>query len=240
MKVPARNFDGLAKSYRLLEWLAFGRSLETARFSHLDALEGCQRVLILGEGDGRFLARLIRHYPELTAVCMDRSGTMLARAAGRLTELERQRVTFRHADALSEELGRREFDAVVTLFFLDCFREEEAAGLIGRIGLALREESRWVWADFALPTHGWRRWRAHCWLCGLYAFFRWKTGITARRLPPVERLIQAGGFRQQSGKTWQAGLVRSAVFVRQATGAGGPRLGLIEVAHQSGLRSEKR
>ena len=86
MKANTRNFDGLAKIYRLLEWLAFGQILETARFSHLDALKGCRRVLILGEGDGRFLARLIRQYPDLTVVCIDRSRTMLARAAGRLLD----------------------------------------------------------------------------------------------------------------------------------------------------------
>jgi len=153
------GFDGLASAYVWLERLAFGRDLESARFSHLDHLQGCHRVLVLGEGDGRFLAQLVRRFPAMRIECLDASSAMLAKAEGRLSAEDRARVNFRQEDALLAQFGKDEYDAVVTLFFLDCFSAEEVAGLIGRIRTALRDDARWLWADFALPHRGWRRWR---------------------------------------------------------------------------------
>ena len=64
MESAPANFDRLAGIYRLLEFLAFGRDLERARFRLLETLAECHSVLVLGEGDGRCLARLARVAPE--------------------------------------------------------------------------------------------------------------------------------------------------------------------------------
>ena len=53
------NADRIASGYRWLEYAAFGLALEQARFDFLSRAAGARRVLILGEGDGRFLARLL-------------------------------------------------------------------------------------------------------------------------------------------------------------------------------------
>lgn len=210
------SFDRLACIYERLERLAFGRDLETVRFCHLEHLSGCQRVLILGEGDGRFLAKLLRRFPEMSVECMDASSAMLAKAEGRLSTQERVRVNFRHEDALLAEFGADGYDAVVTLFFLDCFSAEEVAALVSRIQIALRDDARWLWADFALPQRGWRRWRAQAWLRGLYFFFRNQTALTTRKLPPTEALLCTAGFVVRAEESFQAGLLRSAVWIRGA------------------------
>jgi ubiquinone/menaquinone biosynthesis C-methylase UbiE len=214
MKPIAKSFDGLARVYLGLERLAFGSDLEAARFCHLESLRGCGRVLILGEGDGRYLTRLVRRFPDLRVECLDGSAAMLGRAAARLTEEERLRVVFRQADARLAELGEGKFDAVVTLFFLDCFTGLEVRGLVERVGRALRSRAVWVWSDFAIPTSGWRRWRAELWVGGLYGVFRWRTGLTARRLPPSEALLRAAGWTAVVEKNRQAGLLRSVVYER--------------------------
>jgi len=208
------SFDRLAFAYEWLEWIAFGSELETARFCHLDHLRDCQRALILGEGDGRFLERLVRRFPALRVDCVDASGAMLAKAKGRLTVEERRRVTFRHEDALSAEFDPGVYDAVVTMFFLDCFSTDELQGLIDRVTAALQEDASWLCADFALPLRGWRRWRAALWLRGMYLFFQWQTQLSARRLPPMEGLLRSAGWEVQSRKTLQADLLCSAVFKR--------------------------
>ncbi len=214
MKAESRSFDRLAAVYGALEWLAFGSGLETARFWHLESLRGCRRVLILGEGDGRYLARLVRRFPEMVVKCLDGSAAMLERAAARLTEAERRRVVFLHGDARTTEFGAEEFDAVVTLFFLDCFTGADARSVVERAGRALRPTARWVWADFAIPARGWRRRRAELWVGGLYVFFRWWTGLGARRLPPSETLLREAGWTMRLEKSAQAGLLRSAVYER--------------------------
>ena len=117
---PARGFDRLARSYRLLEFLAFGRDLERARFRYLDDLRGCRRILILGEGDGRFLGRLLTIAGSARVHCVDSSAGMIALAAGRAAESgAADRVDFERANVLDLHLDPGAYDAVVTLFFLD-------------------------------------------------------------------------------------------------------------------------
>lgn len=217
MPSPA-NFNPLARGYRALEFLAFGGDLERARFCLLDRLADRTSILILGEGDGRCLERLLALAPVARIHCVDASSAMLARARARIAGRRGcERVTFTCADALTLELGEARHDAVITLFFLDCFPDSEAAGLVQRIGRSLRPDARWLWADFALPEKGWARFRARCWLTVLYAFFRWQTGLQTRTLPPAEALIAQAGFRAGETREFQHGLLRSRYFMRHPT-----------------------
>jgi ubiquinone/menaquinone biosynthesis C-methylase UbiE len=213
VKPVTPDFDGLARIYRGLEFLAFGRDLERARFCLLDGLRDCREILILGEGDGRCLSRLVRAAPAARFRCVDASGAMLARASARLKDpAERARVDFERADAFSVPLPVGRYDAVVTLFFLDCFGPDQAAALVERVRGSLRPGARWLWADFAQPRRGWRRWRARASLRLLYLFFRWQTGLAARALPPAEEILQCAGFEREAEREFQGGFVRSALF----------------------------
>jgi ubiquinone/menaquinone biosynthesis C-methylase UbiE len=211
------NFDGLARAYRALEFLAFGRSLERARFCLLDRLADSREILVLGEGDGRCLARLVRAAPLARIRCVDASAAMLARAATRLTDsADRARVTLEQADALCLPLPSGHYDAVVTLFFLDCFLPEQVELLVGRVRAGLQPGARWLWADFALPAAAWRRALARVALRLLYFFFRWQTGLPARRLPPAEAILARAGFQREAEREFRGGFIRSALFRERA------------------------
>lgn len=54
----ARGYDRLASSYRGIEWLVFGSQLQRARVALIDQLPDWNRLLILGDGDGRLLEQL--------------------------------------------------------------------------------------------------------------------------------------------------------------------------------------
>jgi SAM-dependent methyltransferase len=223
---PPPRFDRLAALYRPLEYLAFGRDLERARLAHLEHLADCRDILVLGEGDGRFLARLVQAAPAARIRCVDASAAMLARAAGRLAGTAAPaRVTFECADALRLDWPPRSYDAVVTLFFLDCFPPDQVAALIARLASAVRPGALWSWADFAVPPTGWGRLKARAWLALLYAFFRWTTGLAARELPPAEDLLGRAGFRCERERAWQGGLIRSAVFRAPSPAAFSPAAG---------------
>jgi ubiquinone/menaquinone biosynthesis C-methylase UbiE len=206
------SFDRLARIYRPLEYGAFGHDLERARFCFLEKLRDCRDILVLGEGDGRCLKKLVRAAPDAHIDCLDLSPAMLARAEARLPAEARTRVTFRQADLLNAILPDKTYDAVVTLFFLDCFTAEQTADIVHRIAASLRPGARWLWADFVLPPRGLARLRARVWLAVLYAFFQWQTTLSARVLPPAEELIAAEGFVREAEQIFQWGLVRSVIF----------------------------
>ena len=210
-----RGFDRLSGLYRALEFLAFGRDLERARFRFLDQLRDCADILILGEGDGRCIERVARIAPAARIRCVDASAGMLARAGRRLGPGGgRALIRFEHADARAIVLPEQTYDAVLTLFFLDCFCVDDVAALVGRTQRSLRPGGLWVFADFALPTHGWSRLRARMWLAALYRFFRWQTGIDAKALPPSEDLLRDAGWQPVASHNLQGGFIRSVLFTR--------------------------
>jgi SAM-dependent methyltransferase len=209
------NFDPLVKIYRALEVVAFGRDLERARFAFMNRLKDRRDILILGEGDGRFVARLLSGGVNGSIHCVDFSPAMLARAKARIAgQPGAERVRFTCADALTAPFEPARYDAVVTLFFLDCFEAEAARRMVSSLARALRPGAGWLFADFVLPTGGIARVRARMWLFVLYLFFRWKTGLQVRALPPSEQLIEELGFRKIDAKTLQWGLLRAAWFER--------------------------
>jgi len=199
--------------YRALELLAFGHGLERTRFCFLDRLADCRNILLLGEGDGRCLERLTQLAPSAQIHCLDASRAMLDRAAARLLPATLARVTFEQADILTASFQPDCYDAVVTLFFLDCFTPEQVTAIVSRVSPALCADGRWLFADFALPASGLAHWQARLWLALLYPFFRWQTGLAARALPPSEALLCAQGFRCTAERTFRYGLLRSAVYV---------------------------
>jgi cyclopropane fatty-acyl-phospholipid synthase-like methyltransferase len=223
MKSRRIDFDGLAAFYRPLELLAFGRDLERARFCFINELRDCRRILVLGEGDGRFLARLVRTVPGAWIHCVDSSPAMQELAISRISGTGAEgRVTFEQADMLSGSLDPGTYDAVVTLFFLDCFTPEQVAAVVARVRQGLRGCARWLFADFALPRRGILRLRARIWLKVLYLFFGWSTSMAVRSLPPSEDILMKSGFRRVATRDFQWGLVRSAVFVLPDCGIAPP------------------
>jgi ubiquinone/menaquinone biosynthesis C-methylase UbiE len=210
------NFDPLARRYRALEVLAFGTSLERTRFQYVDRLRDCRRVLIYGEGDGRFLRRLLDGAPHVTVDCIDSSAAMQQLAASRLSAEERRRVRFVLGDARTVSLPAGDYDGVVTCFFLDCFSSADVDAIVTRTASHLRADARWLFADFVVPEGGrWRRLRAHLWLALLYRSFGLVTGMQNRSLPASEEILARHGFRAVAATSRQAGLLRAVLLHRR-------------------------
>ena len=213
------NFDRVARLYRTLELAAFGRALERARYVHLPRLAGSRDILLLGDGDGRTLERLLQINPTGRVVTVDASAVMLDLARQRIAAYaNRDRVTFVHADARAYRFESASFDAVVTQFFLDCFTHEEAASLIASISRAIRPNGKWLFTDFAIPEEGIAQRVAPIVTGALYAFFRLTTGLSARELPPAENDIARAGFAREDAVSFAGGMLRSVLFHNNALG----------------------
>lgn len=216
MSGAGTGFDRLAGAYRALEFLAFGGDLERARFAYLERLASSRDILLLGEGDGRCAARLAALAPRARILCVDSSPAMIRRATGRIAGADAARVTFLCADARTFAPGPGAFDAVATLFFLDCLCAAEAEALVASLGAGLRAGATWLFADFVLPPRGAARLRARAWLAVLYAFFRLAAGLRVSALPPSEDILARAGWSRAAFRDFQGGLVRSAVYARAA------------------------
>jgi SAM-dependent methyltransferase len=229
------SFDRLARVYEPLERLVMGRALHRCRTAFLSEVRGVRRVLILGEGDGRFLEDFLGVNSVARVDCLDGSPAMIARARKRLarTGLDQPgRVHFSCADARSWQATGREYDLIVTHFFLDCFGPAEAARLVAKVGGWACPGAVWLLGEFNLPPGGPARWRARLWVSLLYLIFRAVTGITARRLPEFKPMLVEGGFRLKAERQTEAGMLVSQLWSSGAKQYGSSSLeGVAEEIH---------
>ncbi len=208
------DFDGLAGVYERLERLAFGRALERSRTAFLGELRSARRVLVLGEGDGRFLKTLLRVNPVCFVDVVDSSPKMVARARRRLGPKEADRVRFFVRDARVLAFPPHHYDLLVTLFFLDVFNKPTLARLVPALASSLRRGGLWYVADFCVPERGWGRLHALLWLRPLYAFFRVQTRMEAAHLVDPAPLLRAQGLVLLRERVRRSGLLYTRLYVK--------------------------
>jgi SAM-dependent methyltransferase len=191
------DFNLIARPYRWLEYLTLGRALERCRAHYLPQLRDRRHSLVLGDGDGRFLAQLLADNPHLQADAVDTSTTMLGLLRQRseaATSDADTRLRIHHSDALAFPLAGR-YDLVVSHFFLDCLTQAEVNILVTRVASTLAPGALWLVSDFRIPA-GFMRLPALALVRGLYFAFRVLTGLRTVQLPDhATPLTQSGLIR---------------------------------------------
>ncbi len=156
-----------------------------------------KRVLVLGDGDGRFLQVFAALYPRARIDAVDVSAKMVELAKARVPS-----AAFHVADA-REFAFEVEYDLALAHFFFDCFDEQELAVLLGRI-----RTKQWLVSEFRSTGWSWPVLR------GLYFFFRLTTGLRVRSLPDHRRALAALGYRLEKEQVAVAGLLVSELWGR--------------------------
>jgi SAM-dependent methyltransferase len=213
------SFDPIAPHYRWLELVLAGEKLQRCRTTFLEELREARNILILGEGNGRFLAELIRRVQPARVTCVDSSARMLALARSRISRTAKlssraTTIDFVHADALAWQPTAEAFDAIVTHFFLDCFRPDQLAGLIDGLGEASTSRACWLLADFQVPARGMARWRARAIHQLMYVFFRVITRLPARALTPPDLFLERNRFGLCERRVSDFGLLHTDLWRR--------------------------
>jgi SAM-dependent methyltransferase len=207
------NFNLIAKPYRWLEYLTLGKALENCRLHYLPRLLDRHRALVLGDGDGRFLAQLLKRNPHLEADAVDTSATMLQLLRQRCeaaTPDANTRLRTHHADALTCPL-EGSYDLVVTHFFLDCLTQPELNTLITRIAPALAPGALWLISDFRIPSDAMRL-PAKLIIRSLYFAFRILTGLRTTQLPDHTTPLIHAGLTRISHRRSLAGLLATELW----------------------------
>ena len=220
----APNFNRLAAPYRWMEYLSFGPALERCRFHFLSRLAPCRSGLVLGDGDGRFTARLLAAQPDLRVHAIDGSPAMLAAlrrrvaagaAAHRLTtQLADLRVANLSVADLHLENASLPFapDCIATHFFLDCLTTPEVARLARSLRTLAAPGCLWVVSEFAIPARGWMRPLATALVAALYRAFGWLTGLQPQQLPDHPSALSASGWHCMERHRHLGGLLVSELW----------------------------
>jgi ubiquinone/menaquinone biosynthesis C-methylase UbiE len=137
-----------------------------------------------------------------------------AQARVRARGLSDERIEFIHADASEWKMPVKQFDLLVTHFFLDCFESDQLAQLVPRLAAGGAPGAHWLLADFREPASGVTKWRARGILRAMYFFFQRVTRLPASRLTPPDAFLQQSGFvlRERTLSEW--GLLHSDLWQR--------------------------
>lgn len=208
----APNFDRVARIYRWIELVTFGSSLWRCRCTFLDELHSCRNALVIGDGDGRFTARLLEENPSIRIDAVDASREMLL-ALLRNAGANANRVHTYQADAREWVPPHPPYDAIVTHFFLDCLSTDEVSAIAQLLHLCSTPASRWVVSEFALPRNRFGRLVAQPLVTFLYLAFRLLTGIQVLRLPNHRDAMAQAGLRLNRTRSRLAGLLVSEMWV---------------------------
>lgn len=191
------NCDPIAHWYRWLEYAAFGGALRRRREAFLFELGNPKKVLVLGDGDGRFLQSFTALYPQASIDAVDSSERMIDLARARAPG-----VSFHLADA-REFAFEGDYDLAVAHFFLDCFETEELQALLSRI-----HANNWLVSEFSSTRWSWPIVRA------LYFSFRLTTGLRVTSLPEHREVLSALGYSMKEEQQALGGLLVSQLWAR--------------------------
>jgi hypothetical protein len=224
----APNFDRLARPYRWLEYLTFGPFLWRCRvhflpqlFDHTPALD---TALILGDGDGRFTARLLRANPRVQVHAVDISPQMLHSL---------QREAGPHVHRLTVEVAdlrhwrpnpKTQHNLIATHFFLDCLTTPEVADLAKRLIPVAAPGALWLVSEFAIPPTRFGRITAAPLVAFLYRSFRLLTNLRLQSLPDHSQALTASGWSLQSKRVHLRGLLVSELWSVKSDATQGERI----------------
>lgn len=211
------SFDLLAPHYGWMEAILAGPRLQRVRTTWLGELTGCHHLLVAGVGHGPALAAVLRAHPQLRITCLDASAGMLRHAQRRAARVgaDLSRLEFVQA-ALPGWQPPRQFDAVATHFFLDCFPPEQLRVVVSELAALATPDARWIVSDFTIPARGARRWRARAIHALMYRFFRVATRLPARRWTNPDSFLEHAGFRLAGRRTSEWGLLQADLWERTA------------------------
>ena len=208
-----RGFDLIAKPYRWLEYLTFGPALTRCRNHFLPALADRRRALIVGDGDGRFTARLLASNPHLEAAAIDLSPAMLALLTRRVAAAHstaHTRLRTHLADARTF-VPSGPYDLVVTHFFLDCLTQPELEALTLRLRPHLTPNALWLISDFRIPS-GPMRFPARTLIRSLYVGFQVLTNLRTTHLPDYAAALASASLSRTTQHLSLAGLLTTELW----------------------------
>jgi ubiquinone/menaquinone biosynthesis C-methylase UbiE len=206
------TFDLVASFYPLLEQTVFGSTLSQARRFFMTRVREGNQILLIGEGNGRFLFEALKQTSAASFTVVDSSAGMLAAAARRIATVDHcSRVELIHADILEWRSPAACYDRVVTHFFLDQFRPDLIRQIVEKISRLATEDALWINLDFTSESP---RLRQKLLLWTQYRFFRIIAGIESARLYDPRPWIGQAGWEILEARSLDSGWISAQLMSR--------------------------
>lgn len=213
------SFNAVAPYYPWIESLVFGRKLTRARNAALDQIPAGANILLLGEGNGRFLTELLLRHPNARITCVEPSEGMRASQHKRLQSRFGKipdTLTYIPQRIQDWTAPPASYDAIVAHFFLDLFTDAELPAVVEKITHTAAPHATLCIAEFAeLPTRFGRLY-SRALIRTMYAFFSVATRLQTQRIPNWPQALLNHGWSQQSCTPHNQSLIRAQTWTKSA------------------------
>jgi tRNA (cmo5U34)-methyltransferase len=206
------QFDPVAPFYPALEQCVFGSHLNRARHAFFEVVVEADRILLVGEGNGRFLTSLVSHKKKGCVEVVEKSPVMIRLAKGRVRTLGEMRCELKFIETdFREYRSSEQFDCVVTHFFLDLFNPPAQLSVIERIAELTTASATWINVDF-VPA---RTLRGNLLMWLQYAFFRIVSQVEAGRCFDEWTLAARNGWTVSESLDFLNGFVVARRYMKR-------------------------
>jgi ubiquinone/menaquinone biosynthesis C-methylase UbiE len=206
-------FDLVASFYPLLEQIVFGPKLSRARRSFISRVTEGRKILLIGEGNGRFLCEVVKQTSSASITVVDSSTRMLASASRRIATINcSSRIELIHSDILEWRADAGSYDRIVTHFFLDLFPPDRIRRVVEKISQLAMEDCLWINVDFTSENQSLPQ-KLLMW--AQYRFFRIFARIEAPRLFDAGTLIRNANWEILKTRLLDSGLISASLLSRR-------------------------
>lgn len=207
------NFDRIVFIYDFLANLVFGKSIRKSQISFLKEITSDQSVLIMGGGTGWILEEIAKHAsPQITYI--DSSANMIKRSRRR--SYPWRRIQF--IEGTQEDIPKgKQFDVIITFYFLDLFEEETLKSVMKQLNGQLANNGLWLFADFNPDIQQEKNVLKKTLLRILFWFFKTTCKIQASRLGDFKNLFKEQGLVQLGESFFYSKMIVSRFFRKSST-----------------------
>lgn len=203
------NYDPIANYYDRIHHLFYGQSEVHAQVELLDYVRPGSRLLIVGGGTGWILEKIAAIFPSgLEITYIESSARMMELSKKR--KCGGNRVEF-VTSAVEEWKPGLPFDAILTGFFFDNFKEAHAVGIVRELTPHLKQGGYWLETDFYYPRGRGKLWQAIL-LYTMYISARLICGVEAKRLPDMDWIFNGEGYSVLYTTFHYQRFIRSVVY----------------------------
>ncbi len=209
------TFDLIASFYSLLEQTVFASTLSQARRIFMTQVRAGNHILLIGEGNGRFLFEALKQTSATSFTVVDSSARMLAAAARRIAAVDLcPHVELIHADILEWQSPASCITTrVVTHFFLISSGRIVSAESLRAISRLATEDALWINVDFTSENQDLRQ-KFLMWI--QYRFFQVFAEIESDRLFDPRPWIQQAGWDILETKSLDSGWISAQLMFRHS------------------------
>lgn len=208
------NFDFIARHYNWIEKIIFRSDLEKFRCMNIELIKDAKSILLLGDGDGRFLEQVSKIGTEAKIVSVDSSAKMINLSQIKVKP-SHLNVEF-YCSKIENFKPSKSFnpDLIIAHFFLDCFTHDEALLILDRISQWASVDAKFIISDFSITKNmSFHRVYQKTLTSIMISFFCLFCGISARILPNIPKIMTSSGWNCLSQKRSKHGFINSWIWI---------------------------